>query len=84
MMAMTEADIKSGQAEEETVFKKEENVRVSLCSHVPHCEGYLLNFLAALYLHGVCLSWGSLPIGKDSPIVSAQYIWSEEEETKAR
>lgn len=56
MMAMTEADIKSGQAEEETVFKKEENVRVSLCSHVPHCEGYLLNFLAALYLHGVCLS----------------------------
>lgn len=53
---MTEADIKSGQAEEETVFKKEENVHVSLCSHVPHCKGYLLNFLAALYLHGVCLS----------------------------
>lgn len=31
MMAMTEADIKSGQAEEETVFKKEENVRARTC-----------------------------------------------------
>lgn len=44
---------------------------------LPQLEFYLLNYLAILYLHGVCFSRGGLPIGKDSPIVSTQYIYNE-------
>lgn len=33
------------------------------------------------YLHGVCLSRGGLPIGKDSPIVSSQHIYNERRKT---
>ena len=41
-----------------------------------------MNYLAKLYLHGVCFSRGGLPIGEDSPIISTQYIFDLEEEEK--
>lgn len=50
-------------------------IRVRVC--LPQPEVYLLNYLVILYLHGMCFSGGGLPIGKDSPIVSTQYIYNE-------
>lgn len=52
--------------------EKKKNVCATMC--MPKQEVDILNYFGTLYLHGVCLSRGSLPIGKDSPIVSTQYI----------
>lgn len=55
-------------------YKKKK--RKCVCSCVCAAARSLLNYLAALYLHGVCFSRGGLTIGKDSPIVSTEYIYN--------
>lgn len=50
------------------------HVRVCVSTHQ---EIDLMNYLAALYLHGVCFPRRGLAIGKDGPIVSTQHICNE-------
>lgn len=68
-MTMMEGAFLSRRAEKQPLYKK------SICVSAQQ-EVNLLNYLAILYLHGVCFSRGGLPIGKDSPIVSTQYIYN--------
>lgn len=75
-MAVMEGDVllEESRAEEDTLYV------MHVCA--PQQEGYLLNYLVMLYLHGVCFSRGSLPISEDSPIVSTQYIYNEKRSHK--
>lgn len=58
---------------EEDYKNKKGTVVLWKCVHQQQ-EVFLLKYLTALYLHGVCFSWTSLPVGKDSPIVSPKHI----------
>lgn len=69
---MMEGALLSRRAEKQPLYKKKKYMCVAAQQEVN-----LLNYLAILYLHGVCFSRGGLPIGKDSPIVSTQYIYHE-------
>ena len=54
--------------------RNEKTAHVTVCMCVPRQKVWLLNYLAILYLHGVCFSRGGLSICEYSPIISTQYI----------
>lgn len=69
-----EGGVLCGQAGMQPLYIK--IVHVCICVSAQQ-EVDLINYLAVLYLHGVCFPRRGLPIGKDSPIVSTQYIYNE-------